>query len=110
MTIRERIIHWKLIGRYRNPLYQAYLYWKDRYMVWWDRKAMDRAVNLANERCLATGKSHYVLPDENNKPRAFSSEEIDIMKRSKRMNRRVTCYDLFKESMYIAQYHKLKKK
>ena len=102
-TLKQSWLEWKYIARYKNPLYQAYLYWSDRYKAWWKSKAMSRAKKLADERCKATGKTHYVLPDENGDPRAFSSEEIKLMKRYGRMNRKVNCYHLFKESMYIAQ-------
>ena len=102
-TLKQSWLEWKYIARYKNPLYQAYLYWSDRYKAWWKGKAMDRAIKLANERCRAERLNIYVLPDENGDPRAFSSKEIKGLKRARLMSRRATCYDLFKEALYIAQ-------
>jgi hypothetical protein len=108
MTIKQYWNYWKTVGKYRHPLYQLYLYWSDRYKAWWNKRAMDRAVKLANERCLASGKTHYVLPDDKGLPRAFSTDEIELMKRAGRMHRKVTSYDVYKASLYIAQYKNLK--
>ena len=108
-TLKQSWLEWKTIGKYRHPFYQAYLYWSDRYKAWWKSKAMKRAVKLADERCSAERQNIYVLPDENGDPRAFSSSEIKLMKKARVMSRKATCYDLFKESLYIAQLKNVKK-
>ena len=101
--IKRYFYEWKTIHRYRMPVVQAYLYVKDLIWTKWKAGDLKRAIRLANERCKQTGKTHYVLPDENGRPRAFSTNEIELMKRVGMMSKRANCYHLFKNSLYVAR-------
>ncbi len=101
-TIKLRWYLWNRYQKWEHPAYREYLYWKDRFVAWKKSLALKRAIRLAHARSNAENKRVYVLPDDKGKPRAFTTKEIELLKRHKLMSRKATCNDLFRESIYIA--------
>ncbi len=104
MTLKQSWLRWKYAAKYENPIYREYLYVKDRVWAWWKGRDLRKAKKLAIARHRVKGETIYVLPDDKGRPRAFSSEEISLLKRYGRMSKKVTCVDLYKEAMFIANY------
>jgi hypothetical protein len=110
MNLRNEWLEWKYMAKYRNPIYKEYLYWKDRIWAWWKARHLRRAKKLAIARHKTDGKTYYVLPDDRGIPRSFSAHEIDILKRNGLMHRKVNCYHLYQEAMFIANQKTAKSK
>ncbi len=111
--IRRLKIWWFLWNRsekYKHPIYREYLYWLDLIKAWWKGIALKRAKRLADARHLSSGKTIYVLPDDKGRPRSFDNKEIAILKKHRLMHKKVTCVDLYREAMYIANAKTVKKK
>lgn len=102
--IRLKWYHWSKYGKWEHPLYKEYLYIKDLIKAWWKARQLNKAKKLAIARHKGDGKTYYVLPDDKGIPRAFNNREIDILKRNRLMHKSVTCVDLYKEAMFIANY------
>lgn len=100
--LKRKYYRWYYHGKYKNPLYKEWRHLADMISNWHKARELNKAKRLANARYRATGKTHYVLPDGNGRPMAFSNTEIMKLKRLKLMNKRVTCLDLYKEAMYVA--------
>lgn len=98
---------WRYVARYRNPVVQWYLHYKDLLWARWRAGGMKRAIKMADARCAALRKNIYVLPDDKGVPRAFTNDEIRLMKRAGVMSKKVTCVDLYSEALYIATPNKV---
>ncbi len=107
--LKLRWHYWNRFQKWEHPLYREYLYWKDRFIAWRKSLILKRAIKLAKARHKADGKTYYVIPDDRNRPRAFNNREIEILKKSRLMSKKVTCLDLYKEAMFIANYQTCKK-
>ena len=99
---------WNRSEKYNHPIYKEYLYWYDRFIAWKKKHVLRRAMKLADARAKAENKRIYVLPDSKNRPRAFNTSEIELLKRHKLMSRKANCNDLFREALYIANPPKRK--
>lgn len=93
---------WQRGEKYNNPIYKEYLYWHDRIKAWWNAKALSKAKKLAIARHKADGRTYYVLPDNKGVPRSFNNKEITVLKAHGLISKNVTCLDLYREAMFIA--------
>ncbi len=106
--IKLRWYYWNRYQKWEHPLYREYRYWADRLIEWRKGLRLRRAIKMAKARHLADGKTYYVIPDDKNRPRAFNNKEIEILKKNKLMSKKVTCLDLYREAMFIANYQTCK--
>ncbi len=101
-NLKIALHRWWLQYKYRHPLHKEYLYLSDRVKAWWKGRQLKKAKRLAKAKHKADGKTYYVLPDNQNIPRAFNSQEIQILKAHGLMSKKATCVDLYREAMWIA--------
>ena len=92
---------WKY-GKWEHPIFKEYIYWLDRLTAWWKARELRKAKKMAVARHRTDGRTYYVIPDSKNRPRAFNNKEIAILKAHKLMHKNVTCLDLYREAMFIA--------
>ncbi len=107
-SYKQAWLEWRYMAKYRNPAYQFYLRQKDLIKAWWQGRHLRRAKRIATARHKADGRTYYVLPDDKGLPRAFNRSEIHLIQRAGLMDKKVTCVDLYREAMWIANQKTVK--
>jgi len=99
---------WWRVHKYNHPIWREWNHLSESFRAWKRARRVRMAKKLAVRYHMMDGKTYYVLPDAEGRPRPFNNKQVEDLKRFGLMHKSVTCADLYREAIWIANQKTVK--